>query len=105
MEGSIVLLIIAIVVLAVIITRNAKESDIKRNIRIYGPLKENVICPHCQMKGGVHTKNVKTKKGISGGKATAALLTGGISMLATGLSRKESGVQAHCTNCDVTWNL
>ena len=45
------------------------------------------------------------KVGISGGKATAALLTAGISTLATGLSRKEKLTQAHCENCDSTWNF
>jgi len=33
-------------------------------------------------------KSVKAKQGISGGKATGAILTGGVSLLATGLSRK-----------------
>ena len=57
----------------------------------------------CQTSGQVRTKDIKQKKGISGGKATAALLTGGVSMLATGLSRKEGCTQAHCVNCDSTW--
>jgi hypothetical protein len=46
---------------------------------------------------------VKQKKGISGGKATAAVLTAGISILGTGLSRKEKVSEAHCNNCNVTW--
>ncbi len=62
-----------------------------------------IICPHCQQKGGVSTKNVKQKKGISGGKATGALLTGGLSILATGLSRKEKVTQLHCKKCGMSW--
>ena len=64
-----------------------------------------VTCPHCGATGKVATRPVKAKKGISGGKATGALLTGGFSLLATGLSRKETVTQAHCGNCQVTWTL
>ena len=45
------------------------------------------------------------KKGISGGKATGAVLTGGLSLLATGLSRKEMVREAYCYNCKMTWQL
>ncbi|MGO8683097.1 MAG: hypothetical protein ACLQUT_00730 [Thermoleophilia bacterium] len=64
-----------------------------------------MICPHCQTKGSVTTKSVRSKKGISGGKATGALLTGGLSILATGLSRKESSTEAHCSVCGATWYI
>jgi hypothetical protein len=53
----------------------------------------------------VHAKTVKAKKGISGGKAAGAILTGGLSLLATGLSRKESMTQAHCDACGSTWHF
>jgi hypothetical protein len=62
-----------------------------------------LICPHCQVGGRCVTKKVSCKKGISGGKATAAVLTGGVSLLATGLSRKEIDTEAHCKNCNSTW--
>lgn len=64
-----------------------------------------MICPHCQTKGAVRVKRVDRKKGISGGKATAALLTGGVSMLATGLSRKEEWTHAKCENCASEWDF
>ena len=48
----------------------------------------------------VLTKHVEIKKGISGAKATGAILTAGVSLLATGLSRKEGQTQAHCENCN-----
>ena len=69
----------------------------------YGSIKKEMICPHCQTKGKIRTKNIKQKKGISGGKAVATVLTGGLSILAVGLSRKESVTQAHCGNCKATW--
>jgi hypothetical protein len=38
-------------------------------------------------------------------QATAAVLTGGVSMLATGLSRKEKLTQARCDNCHNQWDF
>lgn len=69
----------------------------------YGRTNSQMVCPHCQTRGKVRSKPIDKKAGISGGKATAALLTGGLSILATGLSRKEALTQAHCDNCDSTW--
>ncbi|MDQ1479348.1 MAG: hypothetical protein QOI44_209 [Actinomycetota bacterium] len=54
------------------------------------------VAAPCGVVGGVDVKRAKQKKGISGGKATAAVLTVGISMLGTGLSRKEAVSQAKC---------
>jgi len=62
-----------------------------------------ILCPHCQVRGQVHTKRVKVKRGVSGGKTTGAVLTAGFSILATGLSRKETATRATCNNCHVTW--
>ncbi len=64
-----------------------------------------MICPHCQTKGTVTTRKVRRKAGVSGGKATAALLTGGISLLGTGLSRKETVTEAHCSKCEAVWRF
>ena len=69
----------------------------------YGTKSPKMVCPHCDKAGKIFTKQVKQKKGVSGGKATAAVLTAGVSMLATGLSRKEKNTQAHCKNCGNTW--
>jgi len=71
----------------------------------HGQLNSAMICPHCQSQGKIRTKVVDRKKGVSGGKATAALLTGGVSMFATGLSRKERLTQAHCSNCGNSWEF
>jgi hypothetical protein len=62
-----------------------------------------LICPHCGTKGNVRTRSVTRKKSISGGKVMGALFTGGISLLATGLSRKERETEASCGNCRSTW--
>jgi hypothetical protein len=74
-------------------------------VRAFGSLSPRMVCPHCQTKGTVRAKTIQRKAGISGGKATAAALTGGISLLATGLSRKERVTQAHCDNCGSTWKF
>jgi len=71
----------------------------------YGPLNRALVCPHCQATGTVQARAVREKKGISGAKATGALLTGGVSILATGLSRKEKLTRAHCNNCKSTWTF
>jgi hypothetical protein len=105
MGGLIVTLILLLLIIGILGYYYYQMDDIDLDIRTWGPLKKNVICPHCHSTGTVHTKEVKRKKGVSGGKATAALLTGGISLLATGLSRKESHLQAHCSYCDVTWEI
>jgi transcription elongation factor Elf1 len=70
-----------------------------------GKLNEALICPHCGQKGHVRIEVVKAKKGISGAKATGAILTSGLSILITGLSRKETVTKAHCENCNVVWQL
>jgi hypothetical protein len=64
-----------------------------------------MVCPHCQSKGSVTTRSVKLKKGISGGKAAGALMTGGVSLLATGLSRKEKVTEARCGSCKAVWHF
>lgn len=76
-------------------------SDIAK----WGAINEHMICPHCQNKGRVLTKQTLQKKGVSGAKATGAILTGGVSLVATGLSRKEASTQAHCVVCNSTWNF
>jgi hypothetical protein len=64
-----------------------------------------MVCPHCQTRGMVNTKQVKVKQGISGGKATGAVLTAGFSILATGLSRKQKLTEAHCNSYGATWHF
>lgn len=69
----------------------------------YGIPNPEIFCSNCQTKGYVSVKAVTRKKGISGGKASAALLTGGATLVVTGLSRKEQETQMHCKKCNTTW--
>lgn len=71
----------------------------------FGPINPHMNCPHCNTLGNIRTKPISQKKGISGGKAVAGLLTGGVSLLAVGLSRKENSTQAHCKKCGNTWQF
>jgi hypothetical protein len=71
----------------------------------YGPANPSLICPHCQIKGHVRTRMKNQKMGISGGKATAALITAGLSLFVAGLSRKEKVTQAFCGKCSSEWHL
>lgn len=73
--------------------------------RTSGDVHPEVVCPQCGAKGAVRMRQYKAKKGVSGGKATAAVLTGGVSLFATGLSRKEQITEAHCGNCSTTWSV
>jgi len=117
MEGFIVLMAVVFIVWFVFVIRKALKTPLEelereaadyeagRVLRVYGPISPQYICSHCQQRGFVRTITVKRKKGVSGAKATGALLTMGISMLATGLSRKEGLTQAHCGNCNSTWDF
>lgn len=64
-----------------------------------------IVCPHCQVAGKVTSERVRVKRGVSGGKATGAILTGGLSMLGTGLSRKQMITSLRCGNCRMTWTV
>jgi hypothetical protein len=43
--------------------------------------------------------------GVSGGNLTGAILTGGLSMLGTGLSRKERLTERTCSYCRTVWHV
>ena len=80
------------------------EQSYNRDFLIeHGQLNPQIICLQCQKSGFVHTKFIDKKVGISGAKATGAILTGGLSLLATGLSRKDDFTKAYCSNCNSTW--
>lgn len=80
-------------------------AEMEHNSALWGERNAAITCPQCQKRGYVWTMQAKRKKGISGGKATGALLTLGVSLVLTGLSRKESVTQAHCTYCNSTWEF
>lgn len=64
-----------------------------------------LVCPHCQSQGTVTSTTGKAKKGVSGGKATAALLTGGATLVFTGLSRRQAVTIRTCSNCNTKWEV
>ena len=70
-----------------------------------GEINSALLCPHCQIRGKVRTMQVKVKQGISGGKATGAILTAGLSLFVTGLSKKKMQTQLHCDNCEMEWTV
>lgn len=70
-----------------------------------GAVNEKMLCPHCSTRGHVQTKKETRKAGVSGGKATGALLTAGLSLFVTGLSRKETVTAAYCGNCEAEWSF
>ncbi|EKD66970.1 MAG: hypothetical protein ACD_48C00651G0002 [uncultured bacterium] len=83
-----------------------RQSEEREKIKMenkYGSINPAMVCPQCQTTGKIRTKHITQKKGVSGGKAVAAIVTLGWSMLAVGLSRKEGTTQAHCDNCNNTW--
>ena len=93
--------IFALVFLASI---RAKEKEALERERPAKAVRDaKLFCPHCQQFGFVTTEPTTIKRGVSGGKVTAALLTGGVTMLATGLSQESVVTKATCSNCGSTW--
>lgn len=84
--------------------RQERDVEAGRSLR-WGQVNAALVCPHCHEKGHVRSTHIQRKGGVSGRKATAALLTGGASLIAVGLSRKESLTQAHCDHCGSTWEF
>ena len=71
----------------------------------WGTINSVITCPKCQHKGEVRTKMMERKKGISVAKAAGAWATCGLSLFATGISKKEEITQGHCDKCNSTWDL
>ncbi len=94
--------------LVLCIVKNTPDDDGYGDYDIqckYGPIRPQMRCPHCDHDKCVRAQVVKSKKGISGAKATGAVITGGLSVLATGLSQKEYNTKAHCDNCGSAWTF
>jgi hypothetical protein len=73
--------------------------------RLFGRINPMLPCPHCEVRGGVRTKEVVEGRGVSGKKLAAAALTGGWSIVFAGLSRNEKVLECHCDNCKVSWHI
>jgi hypothetical protein len=54
------------------------QTPEEKQKELYGSFNLAMKCPHCDQVGKIRTKQVAQKKGVSGVKATAAVLTGGV---------------------------
>ena len=71
-----------------------------------GTLNAALVCPHCKIKGQIHIKIVKLKRGDPMVKVTLALVTLGLSSLLHALAvPKDRKTRAHCDNCHMTWYM
>lgn len=103
MEGWIYL-IFGAAIAGVVIYRNNYSPEAKTAQVSRAEAQKLIICQHCQQAGGVTVRNVQQKQGISGGKATSAVLTGGLSLVAVGLSKKGMVNELTCSKCKMTWH-
>jgi hypothetical protein len=104
MEGAVAWIVIIILVVCIAKAKKPYNPEgLERQQEQQYLASRNMICPHCQTKGSVTTQQIKKKVGVSGGKATAGILTCGLSLFAVGLSRKDSVTEATCSNCSSTW--
>lgn len=69
----------------------------------HGALNIAMTCPYCSYRGSTRTRKVTEKRGISSGKATAAILSGGSTLLVVGLSRMQQSTEAWCGSCRNVW--
>ena len=95
--GLLALVLIAVVGEAIFFVRDPNLA--------FSPQNPHMKCNHCGTIGQIITKKVDLTKGISGGKAVAGLLTGGLSILAVGISRKEEQTEARCGKCGNVWHF
>jgi hypothetical protein len=96
-----------IVCLCGLISKLSPEERAKEEAKVQAKrvMDAKIICPQCREKGWVTTRPIQERAGIDGGKATAALLTGGLSILGTGLSNVVARTEASCGNCGSSWRF
>jgi hypothetical protein len=106
-----ILSVISLVAIFMWLKKRADDIDAAQRVadqeaaRIAAEKAKLIVCQHCQTKGFVTVKEFRQKQGVSGGKATAAMLTGGLSVAATGLSRHGWVTKADCSNCGTRWTF
>lgn len=107
MEAFVAALMIGVLFFLIIWYFGREAEEAKRGyaslLRAEGDPK--IVCPHCHQSGCVTTRKIVEKSGIDGGKATAAVLTGGLSLVATGLSGNQERTEATCSNCHTVWRF
>nr|WP_320131696.1 hypothetical protein [uncultured Holophaga sp.] len=80
----------------------AKETEEQER---WGKVNAVMICPHCQVKGGIRTKQISTPGSLAPKKAAkAALIGGAVGVLVAGMRTEDvTHTQAHCSQCTNTW--
>lgn len=105
--GGFVLLVIAILVAVFVwaILSGLKERDkisamspVDKSNYLFGPINDNLICPHCQTKSAVHVKRVARV-------ATSTGKVGGILKANTKSTVTTVVTQHHCDQCNSTWDI
>jgi hypothetical protein len=96
--GAAIILVLTIILLIVLSPEQKTEA-------FWGKQMSMLKCPHCGTTGSVRANQTTVKSGISGAKATAAILTSGASLPVTGLSSKHKATQLTCHFCKMTWTV
>lgn len=82
--------------------KKIEEDQLKREkevfLMVYGNLNPELICPHCQTRGVVHTRKY-AQDIVTTGKI------GGILKTNIKTTTKTWVNQHHCTQCKTTWNI
>lgn len=63
-----------------------------------------IVCRFCHERGGVGVDVRTQRAGIDATKAGAAMLTGGASVLAVGLTGERKVHRLTCATCQMTWD-
>jgi hypothetical protein len=87
----------------------AQKRELAKDWRAWagvgGPINDKLTCPRCGQAGGVRQRDVRVKAAVSGGRATAARLIGGLSLALPGMgrSRKRQTAARACDKCGSKW--
>lgn len=63
-----------------------------------------IVCQFCQQAGGVTVGRVRRAKRKTFTRLAGAVVTAGGSLPLTGVSKKGTVTQLHCSNCGMTWD-
>ena len=82
--------------------KKVEEDRIKKErelfIEINGEINQNLICPHCQTKGSVHSKEYSFNRVVNG-------KFGGILKTDIKINKSESGTARFCSKCESRWTI
>lgn len=74
------------------------KKEEKLFFEINGKINPELICPHCQNKGFVYSKEYSFNKTVKG-------KVGGILKTDIKINQNESGTMRFCKNCESRWNI